>query len=89
MTWRDEANDVIHKAITELGAEPRCAADIDNLFKHISKEYYPFGERSMYPYKAWLSAIQKCKEEYFGKTFPQPQEPINYNTGMFESEVTR
>lgn len=87
MTWRDDANDVIHKAIAEIGAETRCDADIDNLFKHISKEYYPFGERSMWPYKAWLSAIQKCKAEYRDREFPQPQEPINYNTGMFESEV--
>ena len=86
MTWRSNANEVIHKAIEEIGAETRTAADIDALFKHISKEYYPFGERSMWPYKAWLSAIQQCKAEYRYRTFPKPQEPINYNTGMFKEE---
>ena len=86
MTWRSNANEVIHKAIEEIGAE---TPDIDELFKRISKEYYPFGERSMWPYKIWLSAIQKNKAEYLFRRFPQPQEPIDYNTGMFAQEVSK
>lgn len=81
MTWREDSNAVIHKAIIELKEE---TPDIDELFKRISREYYPFGERSMWPYKAWLSAIQKCKAEYREMMFPQPQEPVDYNTGLFE-----
>ena len=83
MTWRDDANKVIHKAIIEIGAETRTPADVDELFKRISKEYYPFGERLMWPYKVWLSAIQQCKAEYHMKMYPKPQEPIDYNTGLF------
>jgi len=86
MSWRDDANEVINNAISEIGAEIRCADDVDNLFKHISKEYYPFGERSMHPYKIWLSAIQKNKAEYLSIQFPQPQAPIDYETGLFEKE---
>lgn len=81
VTWRDDSNAVIHKAIAEIGTE---TPDIDELFKRISKEYYPFGERAMWPYKAWLDAIQKCKAEYRYRMSPKPQEPINYNTGMFK-----
>lgn len=84
MSWRDDANAVIHKAITELSAE---TPDPDELFKRISKEYYPFGERAMWPYKIWLSAIANHKFLYRCKMFPQPQEPVNYETGLFEKEV--
>ena len=87
MTWRDDASKVIQKAINEIGAESRTVADVDELFKHISKEYYPFGERKMWPYKTWLSAIKQCKAEYHMKMFSKPQEPIDYDTGLFNKEA--
>lgn len=82
-TWKEDACTVIVKAINEIGAETRTKEDIEMLFKHISREHYPFGERKYWPYKAWLSAIKQCREEYIKREFPRPTEPIDYNTGMF------
>ena len=87
MTWGDRATMVINEVIDEIGVEFICPDDIDEIFRHISRDYYPFGERSMWPYKAWLNAIKKCKAELHAKFLPPV--PPDYNTGMFGQEVSK
>ena len=84
MSWCEISADVIEKAIPIV--EQR-ATDTIEIFDIIRREYYPFGERKMWPYKAWLSAIKQCKAEYHMKMFPKPQEQIDYNTGLFNKEA--
>ena len=84
MTWRDDANRVIQNAIDEIGDDFIVQDDIDELFKNISRKLYPFGERKYWPYKVWLSAIAKNREACKKRICSEPQEPINYKTGLFE-----
>lgn len=57
-TWGDIASRVIDKAVTEISSKND---DKDKMYQYISKNYYPFGERKHWPYKAWLTAIQRHK----------------------------
>ena len=84
MSWRELSASVIEKAIPIV--EQR-ATDTIEIFDIIRREYYPFGERKMWPYKAWLSAIKQCKAEYHMKMFPKPHEQIDYDTGLFNKEA--
>lgn len=58
MTWREQSLEIIHQVIDEnpglRGKELR----------RVISEAYPFGSRSNFPYKAWLSAV----EETIGKS---------------------
>ena len=80
MNWRKIANSVIKTAVVELHSiEPNP----DKLFKQISKKSYPFGHRSQWPYKIWLSAIKEHKSLYV-KLTQQRIDPTNYKIGLFE-----
>lgn len=50
---------IINEALKD---EKYCGLPIDEKYKRISIDCYPFGERNYWPYKAWLSAIKKAKE---------------------------
>lgn len=58
MSWGKDADTVIKQALADLADEN---LPIDELFKRISRDYYPFGERAHWPYKAWLAAIKRNK----------------------------
>lgn len=61
-TWRQLSLEVITKAFTEIRKE-NPGLKTSEIMKIISREYYPFGERAYFPYKAWLKAIRDYKRE--------------------------
>ena len=85
MSWREKSADVIKKAIPIV--EQR-ATDTIEIFDIIRREYYPFGVRQHFPYKAWLSEIKAQQDRYFRAKHPPKIEPPDYNTGMFAKEAT-
>ncbi len=52
-TWRIHAAQVIAKVIQEVGTEDPVA------LKKAIRKAYPFGERKYWPYKVWLSEVQR------------------------------
>lgn len=63
-SWREVATSFIREGIQEYSQD---IPDADALFKKISREKYPFGERQYYPYKAWLQEIAHQKQLYIWK----------------------
>lgn len=55
MTWRDKARPIIARAIHEAAENCMTVAEAK---KFISTKY-PFGERAMYPYRVWLSEVNR------------------------------
>jgi hypothetical protein len=53
VTWRERARPIIERVLRETAGQPekeiRCAL----------RDAYPFGERAMYPYKAWCSEVRR------------------------------
>ena len=86
MSWREKSADVIEKAIPIV--EQR-ATDTVEIFDIIRKEYYPFGVREHFPYKAWLSEIKAQQDAYFRLKHPPKVEPIDYDTGIFAKEAAK
>jgi hypothetical protein len=80
MSWREHSKSVIRQAVTELSP---TIPDANELFKHISLKYYPFGERDYHPYKQWLKVLADEKKIYVWKNKPKT-ETENVNVGMFE-----
>ena len=62
MTWRKISADVIEKAIPIV--EQR-ATDTIEIFDIIRREYYPFGERKHFPYKACCLKSRRSKTVIF------------------------
>lgn len=58
--WRDEANKVIRQT---LDAWPQATREE---MKKLLSEAYPFGARSMHPYKIWLDAVKKALDFKYG-----------------------
>lgn len=56
MSWREEAAPIIARVIREVGT-----ADPPALRKAL-REAYPWHQRRMWPYKVWLSEIQRQME---------------------------
>ena len=56
--WRAYSNDVIWKVL--YATEGKTEAEI----KKALYDAYPFGERKMWPYKIWLSAIKECRRTF-------------------------
>jgi hypothetical protein len=73
-TWRDHCRPIIAAVIQRVGTEDRKA------LKLALREAYPYGERSMHPYKVWLSEIRRQlsppppKTAYRRRTAPPPAE---------------
>lgn len=65
-TWREVAQNVIQTAIKE-----NEALDRHEMRKLISSRY-PFGQRSMHPYKVWCEEVRKW---LFVKYGPDPNDP--------------
>lgn len=84
MSWREKSAAVIRKAIPIV---ERRATDTIEIFDIIRKEYYPFGVREHFPYKAWLSEIKAQQDIYFRKNHPPKSETVDYNTGIFAKEA--
>ena len=53
MTWREQSLKVIRGVVAD---NPN--ASNDELRKIVS-DAYPFGKRAMFPYKAWLKAVEQ------------------------------
>ena len=56
-TWRQLAAKCIHEAFTSIKAAQPDVADAE-ILKMVSRNYYPWGSRENYVYKAWLLAIK-------------------------------
>jgi len=54
-SWREEAAPIIRRAILEGRAQGLDGAKL----RRFVSERYPFGERSMYQYKAWLLEMKQ------------------------------
>ncbi|WP_417070752.1 hypothetical protein [Niveibacterium terrae] len=76
MTWGDEAWVVMDKTriqgVMDGKTPDQIAKDIDAA--------YPFGKRSMWPYKAWLTA----RKEFFAKHGLPRRVPKTPNGDLFE-----
>jgi len=51
-TWRDSARPIIAKVLKEMHGQP------EKEIKKALRKAYPFGARSMHPYKIWLDEIK-------------------------------
>ena len=71
LTWRALAD----KVIAEVERKARLAGicDATDLLELVDAEY-PFGERTMWPYKAWLKA-RKAFRQRVGLLPPAPRKP--------------
>lgn len=52
-TWRDQAAPIISDVIRRVGREDKKS------LRNALREAYPFGERSMYPYKVWRDEVRR------------------------------
>ena len=61
-SWRDTARPIIHRVLEETrGQDPR-------LIREALRKAYPFGQRSLHPYKVWLDEIKvQQKKRTFGR----------------------
>ena len=83
MSWRETSNEVIRKALADTPACQTCE-DVEALFRRISKEFYPFGERKMWPYKQWCKALHEFKIAYYRRhAIPRPG-AMNMSGTLFE-----
>jgi len=74
MTWADKAAPIIAGVIQDVGRN-----DMKALRKALGHAY-PWGERSRYPYKAWLGEIRR----QLGHPLNAPRrDPGNKQTDMF------
>ena len=68
-SWRDIARPLIHRVLQENKGKE------DKEIRKALREAYPWGERSMHPYKIWLSEIQiQTGQRRFGQQ-PDKQNP--------------
>lgn len=68
-SWRDIARPIIHRVLEETRGQ-----DEKNV-REALRNAYPFGQRSLHPYKIWLSEIKvQKKERQFGRR-PDLQNP--------------
>ena len=70
MKWRDHCGPIIAKVIDEVGKD-----DMRKLRKAL-KDAYPYGQRSNWPYKVWLSEIKK-----------QLKEPVDIDMPLFKRTI--
>lgn len=67
MPWRETARAVVEKCVREVGLSDRPA------LRRKLRDAYPFGERRMWPYKVWLSEVERqCGPLSRRKTPGQP-----------------
>lgn len=78
-SWRDSARPIIAKALADTAGQDEKA------IKQALFDAYPFGERSMHPYKVWLSEIKRQRRPFMGKTQSQPPHDDN-QLQMFEED---
>jgi hypothetical protein len=69
MEWADEARRVVGEVHARLPATATLAERRAALF-----DAYPFGPRSMWPYKAWLTACKRYLAQ-FDPVYNQPALP--------------
>jgi hypothetical protein len=68
-SWRDRARPIIAQVLLETKGQD------EKVVGKVLKEAYPWGERSMHPYKIWLSEIAiQLKKKRFGHR-PDKQNP--------------
>ena len=53
MTWRERCRGIIRQVLGETKGQDEKA------IRRALREAYPFGERAMFPYKAWLREIRE------------------------------
>ncbi len=63
-TWRDIARPIIHEVLQSTKGQS------EKVIKKALREAYPFGQRSLHPYKIWLDEIKKQR---FGRVKHQPK----------------
>lgn len=47
----------------------------EEIVRKISREFYPFGEREMHPYKMWLKCIEELRRRLGISRKPKPTNP--------------
>lgn len=61
-TWRERAMGIIvDRFYTIRKIQPQLTDE--TILKMVSLHYYPFGQRSGYPYTAWLLAMRDIKQK--------------------------
>lgn len=80
-TWKEAA----HRCIAQVLANNPVITDEKELRKLISAAY-PWGERTGYPYKAWLQAVKETFSSPVEHGLPpKPASPDDYvNTPLFQ-----
>jgi len=74
-TWRDSARPIIKQVLKETQGQTE-----KEIIKAL-KEAYPWGQRSLHPYKIWLDEIKVQRGfKRFGK---KPEEPDPNQTELF------
>ncbi len=53
MTWRERCRGIIRQVLRETKGQDEKA------IRRALRDAYPFGERAMFPYKAWLSEVRE------------------------------
>lgn len=59
--WRDEAAPIIAATIVEVTGKlrPPFSEDEQMRIRRVLRDRYPFGERSMWPYKVWCDEVRR------------------------------
>jgi hypothetical protein len=62
-SWTLRSFNIIVDAFNEMRNNKinECLTD-EQIFRKVSLERYPFGERANWPYKAWLKALKQVKQ---------------------------
>ena len=84
MTWKQKSHSVIQECYrtyydhTHLMPSPSMPEKNKQELMKMIRKSYPFGQRAMWPYKAWSAEVRKVQDFLF----PTKNEPID--SGLFE-----
>ena len=72
--WREQSEVAIRAGYTAIKeCEPKLSNE--QIIKKISRDWYPFGQREMHPYKMWLKCIAEFRAELGLPGKPKPEDP--------------
>lgn len=83
MTWKQKSHQVIAECYrtyydhTHLMPSPSMPEKNKAELMKMIRKAYPFGQRAMFPYKAWCKEVRAVHDFLY----PKPQEPVS--EGLF------
>lgn len=68
--WREISMQVVSEVLEKTKGQS------ESEIRKALREAYPFGQRSLHPYKVWVSEIKRQGKGKFSKKKPEPHRPL-------------